>query len=152
MLSEPRTLTRREFAMAGLCAFSVAIAPRIALANAENLRVLVQKLFGDENYEESKVKLNVPEVAENGTVVPVSVEVDSPMTPDDYVWTVYLYAFSNPVPQVGIYRFTPASGRAAISTRIRLATSQEVVAVAEMSNGKVHIAKVPVKIMIGGCG
>lgn len=152
MASETRNLTRRDFSIGALCAFSVAIAPQIALANAETLRALVQRLFGDPGYEESKVKIELPEMAENGMVVPIKVEVDSPMTPDDYVWTLHIYAFANPVPQVATYSFTPASGKAAIATRIRLAQSQEVVAVAEMSNGKVHVAKAPIKIMIGGCG
>ena len=151
MVTEPRNLSRREFSLAGLLALTVAVAPQIALANAESLRALMQKLFGNPGYEESKIKLDVPETAENGLVVPVSIEVESPMTPDDYVWSLHLFAFSNPVPQVATFNFTPQSGRAAISTRIRLAKSQEVVAVAEMSNGKVHVAKAPIKIMIGGC-
>lgn len=122
------------------------------MANTDTLRAIVQRLFKDGGYEESKVRLELPEMAENGMVVPVKVEVDSPMTPEDYVWTLHIYAFSNPVPQVATYRFTPASGKAAIATRIRLAQSQEVIAIAEMSNGKVHVAKAPIKIMIGGCG
>jgi sulfur-oxidizing protein SoxY len=152
MVTEPRNLSRREFSIAGICALTVAIAPQIALANADSLRALVQKLFGDQSFEESKIKLDLPEMAENGMVVPISVEVESPMTPDDYVWSLYIFAFANPVPQVSSYSFTPESGKAAISTRIRLAKSQEVIAVAEMSNGKVHVAKAPIKIMIGGCG
>jgi sulfur-oxidizing protein SoxY len=152
MVSETRSLTRRDFSIGALCAFSVAIAPQIALANAESLRALVQRLFGNASYEESKIKLELPEMAENGIVVPIRVEVDSPMTPDDYVWSLHIFAFANPVPQVASYTFTPASGKAAIATRIRLAQSQEVVAVAETSSGKVHVAKAPIKIMIGGCG
>jgi sulfur-oxidizing protein SoxY len=152
MVAEPRNLTRREFSIVGLSAVCVAIAPQIALANADSLRALVERLFGSDRYEESKIKMTLPDMAENGMVVPLSVEVDSPMTPDDYVWTLRIFAFDNPVPQVSIYSFTPASGKAAIATRIRLAKSQEVVAVAEMSNGKVHVAKAPIKIMIGGCG
>lgn len=152
MVSEPRNMTRRDFSIAGLAALCVAIAPQIALANAESLRALVERLFGSDRYEESKIRMELPDMAENGQVVPITVEVDSPMTPEDYVWTLHIFAFANPVPQVATYRFTPASGRAAIATRIRLAKSQEVVAVAEMSNGKVHVAKAPIKIMIGGCG
>jgi sulfur-oxidizing protein SoxY len=152
MVSGIRALSRRAFSLGGICALTVAVAPQIALANVDSLRALVQRLFGEAGFEESKVKLIVPELAENGMVVPISVEVDSPMTPDDHVWSLYIYAFDNPVPQICSYSFTPASGKAAISTRIRLAKSQDVIAVAEMSNGKVHVAKAPVKIMIGGCG
>jgi sulfur-oxidizing protein SoxY len=152
MLYEPRNLSRREFSIAAVCALAIGAAPRIALAGADSLRALVGKLFGDDGYEESKIKLDLPETAENGMVVPIGVEVESPMTEDDYVWSLYIFAFANPVPQVASYRFTPACGKAAISTRIRLATSQDIIAVAEMSNGKVHVAKAPIKIMIGGCG
>lgn len=152
MVAQTRKLSRRDVSLGGICALTIAVAPQIALANADVLRALVQRLFGNPGFEESKVKIELPELAENGMVVPITVEVDSPMTPDDYVWSLYIYAFDNPVPQISGYRFTPASGKAAISTRIRLAKSQDVIAVAETSNGKVHVAKAPIKIMIGGCG
>ena len=63
------------------------------------------------------------------------------MTENGHVWSLHLLAFGNPEPQIGSYSFTPVSGKAAIATRIRLAQSQEVIAIAEMSNGKVYVAK-----------
>ncbi len=152
MVAEPRNLSRREFSVGAACVFAAALAPQFASAEGESLGTLVRKLFGRDAYEESKIKLDLPESAENGLVVPITVEIESPMTDDDYVSSLHLFAFDNPVPQISSYNFTPASGRAAISTRIRLARSQDVIAVAQMSNGKVHVAKAPIKIMIGGCG
>lgn len=151
MSADPRFLSRRDFALGGCCAFIAAGMSHAALANSDSIGGLVRMLFGDKEFEEGRVRLTLPEMAENGMVVPVSVEVESPMTEASYVRSVHLYALENPVPQVGAYSFTPASGKAAISTRIRLAKSQDVIAVAEMSDGTVHASKAPIKIMIGGC-
>ena len=153
MAADTRFLSRRAFAIgAGCTLLAAAIAPQLALAHADRLGELVNLLFGDETFKEGAIKLDVPAMVENGMVVPIAVEVESPMTETDYVKSVHLYALDNPVPQIGAYNFTPANGRAAISTRVRLAKSQDVIAVAEMSDGSVQVAKAPISIMIGGCG
>jgi sulfur-oxidizing protein SoxY len=85
-------------------------------------------------------------------VVPVNVEVESPMTDADYVKSVHVFAEGNPLPGVVSYKFTPASGKASASTRMRLAETQNIVCIAEMSTGKLHMAKANVKVTIGGCG
>lgn len=151
MATDSRMLSRRELAIGGCCAFLGLAAPLSAYAKTDSIGGLVNMLFGAEEFGEGSIKLEVPEMAENGTMVPITVEVESPMTEASHVRSVYLFALDNPVPQIGTYTFTPASGKAAISTRIRLAKSQDVIAVAEMSDGSVHAAKAPVKIMIGGC-
>jgi sulfur-oxidizing protein SoxY len=74
------------------------------------------------------------------------------MTDADYVKAVHVFADGNPLPGVITYRFTPACGKAAASTRMRLAQTQNVVCIAELSNGSLHMAKVNVKVTIGGCG
>lgn len=146
-------ISRREFAIGGACAFFAAALPGWAFADADSsLGALVRKALGAETFEESRIKLEVPESAENGLVVPIRVEVDSPMTEADHVRSLHLFALDNPVPHVSSYNFTPANGKAAIATRVRLAKSQDLIAVAEMSDGTVHVAKAPVSIMIGGCG
>jgi sulfur-oxidizing protein SoxY len=150
-MASSRMFSRREFAIGGACVFLAAAAPGLAWANADSIGALVKKVLGGENFEESRIKLEVPEAAENGLVVPVSVEVESPMTEADHVRSLHLFALDNPVPQVSSYTFTPANGKAAISTRVRLAKSQDLIAVAEMSDGTVHVAKAPISIMIGGC-
>ncbi len=100
----------------------------------------------------SKVKLKVPEIAENGTVVPVTVEVDSPMTDADYVKAIHIFSTKNPNVRCVNVNLTPANGKAYFSTRIKLGGTQEVVSLVELSNGKFLIASQSVKVTIGGCG
>jgi sulfur-oxidizing protein SoxY len=135
--------------MAGLAAF---LAPKMVIADEAAVAAEIKKLFGDRKIESGKVKLDVPEIAENGLVVPINVEVESPMTDSDYVKAVHVFADGNPLPGVVSYRFTPASGKAAASTRMRLAQTQNIICLAEMSNGNLHSAKANIKVTIGGCG
>jgi len=144
--------SRRDFAIGGACALLTALTARGALADSDGLGSLVKRLFGDKSFEEDRIRLQVPSIAENGTVVPITIEVESPMTPEDHVLALHLFALDNPVPHVSSYMFTPANGKAAVSTRIRLAKSQDILAIAEMSDRTIHAAKTSVKIMIGGCG
>lgn len=102
--------------------------------------------------DSSALTLTAPEIAENGNSVPISVAVDSPMTADAYVESVIIMAEGNPNPEVITFNFTPASGVAAASTRIRLAKTQNVIAMAKMSDGTILSAKSEVKVTIGGCG
>ena len=145
--------TRREtlalVAMASLAAF---LAPKIVMADEPAVAAEIKKLYGDKKFDSGKIKLDVPEIAENGLVVPVNVEVESPMTEQDYVKAVHIFADGNPAPDVVTYRFTPACGKASASTRMRLAQTQNIVCVAEMSDGKLYMAKANVKVTIGGCG
>ena len=76
----------------------------------------------------------------------------SPMTDDDYVESVVIYAEGNPNPDVAVFHFTPMSGAAEAKTRMRLAKTQNVVAVAKTSKGQVFMDKKEVKVTIGGCG
>ncbi|WP_424627487.1 thiosulfate oxidation carrier protein SoxY [Bradyrhizobium sp. SYSU BS000235] len=145
--------TRREAltlaAVAGLAAF---LAPKMLLADEAAVAAEIKKLYGDKKMESGKVKLDVPEIAENGLVVPINIEVESPMTDSDYVKAVHVFADGNPLPGVVSYKFTPACGKASASTRMRLAQTQNIVCIAEMSNGNLHMAKSNVKVTIGGCG
>lgn len=145
--------TRREAltlaAVAGLAAF---LAPKMLLADEAAVAAEIKKLYGDKKMDSGKVKLDVPEIAENGLVVPINIEVESPMTDSDYVKAVHVFADGNPLPGVVSYKFTPACGKASASTRMRLAQTQNIVCIAEMSNGNLHMAKSNVKVTIGGCG
>ncbi|MGM4917416.1 MULTISPECIES: thiosulfate oxidation carrier protein SoxY [unclassified Tardiphaga] len=145
--------TRREtLAMAAIAGLAAILAPRLSLADEQAVAAEIKKLYGDKKFESGKIKLDVPEIAENGLVVPVNVDVESPMTDADYVKSVHVFAEGNPLPAVVSYRFTPACGKASASTRMRLAETQNIVCIAEMSNGKLHMAKANVKVTIGGCG
>jgi sulfur-oxidizing protein SoxY len=99
-----------------------------------------------------KIKLKVPEIAENGAVVPVTVNVDSPMTDTDYVKAIHILAGKNSNARCIDVNLTPANGKAMFSTRIKLGGTQEVSALVELSNGDFLIASQSVKVTIGGCG
>lgn len=100
----------------------------------------------------SKVTLSAPEIAENGAVVPVKVSVESPMSANDYVKAIHILATKNNNSRCANVYLTPANGEASFGTRIKLGATQDVLAVAEMSNGTFLSAKQNVKVTIGGCG
>ena len=85
--------------------------------------------------------MDLPEIAENGNTVPFTVIVDSPMTEKDYVKAMYVISTGNPQPGVATFRFTPQSGKAAVASRMRLARTQDIIALAELSDGKFLQAK-----------
>lgn len=124
-----------------------------AVASLEDVEKLIAD-FGEgvESEEGGALQLTTPEIAENGNSVPVSFTVDSPMTEDDHVVSVMLMASDNPSPEVATFHFTPASGIAKASTRMRLAKTQDVVAVAKTSSGQLFQVSRNVKVTIGGCG
>lgn len=153
MKLKPVHTTRREtLALAAMAGLAALLAPRISVADEAAVTAELKKLYGDKKFDSGKIKLDVPEIAENGLVVPINVEVESPMTEQDYVKAVHVFADGNPLPGVVTYRFTPACGKAAASTRMRLAQTQNIVCVAEMSNGALYTAKANIKVTIGGCG
>lgn len=145
---------RRLFALAA-GAGTVAVAsvlPRAAYATPEETAKAVAEITGGKEPQSGKLTLTAPEIAENGNTVPISISVDSPMTDADYVSSVTIMAEGNPNPEVATFHFTPMSGRAEATTRIRLAKTQNVVAVAKMSDGSTYTDKKEVKVTIGGCG
>ncbi len=101
---------------------------------------------------EARVTLDLPEDAENGNIVPYKIAVESPMTPDDHITRVHLLSTQNPQASVAVFHFTPLSGRAAVSGRMRLAKTQEVVAIAVTSANTLLIGRRTVSVGIGGCG
>jgi sulfur-oxidizing protein SoxY len=136
----------------GLAAAGLTLLPQAALADAAAVDEAIKKLIGGKTPQAGRITLDLPQIAENGNTVPITVEVDSPMTGQDYCKAVHLFADKNPRPEVASINFTPACGKAKASTRMRLAKTQNVVAVAEMSDGSVYMAKAEVKVTIGGCG
>ena len=145
--------SKRQFLRtAGIAAIAAVIAPRLSFATAADVAAEIKKLYGDKKLESGRIKLDVPQIAENGLVVPINVEVESPMTANDYVKSVHVFAEKNPLPGVVSYKFTPEAGKAAASTRMRLAETQDIVVVAEMSSGQLFYTRSEVKVTIGGCG
>jgi sulfur-oxidizing protein SoxY len=153
MLRDDTLASRRGILKASaLAAAALIIGGRSALAEPADVETALKNLLQGRAMHSGKVKLDIPQIAENGLVVPVNIEVESPMTPGDYVKAIHLFTDGNPQPNVYSYYFTPESGRAALSNRIRLAKTENVIAVAEMSDGALYTAKSEVKVTIGGCG
>jgi sulfur-oxidizing protein SoxY len=149
-------LTRRDTLKLGTGAAAFALATAygsfaFAVAN-EEIDKLIMDFTGGKKPEAGKVKLDAPEIAENGNTVPIGVSVESEMTADNYVEAVMILASGNPRPGVATFHFSPMSGEASASTRMRLAKTQEVIAVAKMSDGSAFMESKEVKVTIGGCG
>ncbi|MEM9026783.1 MAG: thiosulfate oxidation carrier protein SoxY [Pseudomonadota bacterium] len=146
--------TRREALAVGIGAVAaLTLAPVVpALASANAVDDAIAKFAGGKKPTAGKVAVSAPEIAENGNTVPIAIEVESPMTEQDHVTDVLILADGNPNPDVATFHFTPMSGMAAASTRIRLAKTQNVIAVAKMSDGSVFMDKKTIKVTIGGCG
>ncbi|MBX2830862.1 MAG: thiosulfate oxidation carrier protein SoxY [Rhodospirillales bacterium] len=148
-------LTRRQMlrASVGVAAAGVFGFALPAAATPEATAESIKKFTGGADpVSGGNLTLTAPEIAENGNTVPVEIAVDSPMTDDDYVESVVIYAEGNPNPDVVVFHFTPMSGAAVAKTRMRLAKTQNVVAVAKTSTGQVFMDKKEVKVTIGGCG
>ena len=136
----------------GLAVVGMTLVPRAVLANPEDVKMAIEERIGDAATMDGRISLELPQIAENGNTVPIAFEVDSPMTESDYVKVVHIFAEQNPLPDVASFYFTPRSGKARASTRMRMLKTQKIVAVAEMSDGSVYMAKTEVKVTIGGCG
>jgi sulfur-oxidizing protein SoxY len=123
-----------------------------ARADAKAAADQIAKFTGGKAAEKGKVSIELPEIAENGNTVPLSITVDSPMTADNYVSEVMVVSEGNPNPGVATFQFSPMSGKAQASTRIRLAATQNIVVIAKTSKGEFFTNQKLVKVTIGGCG
>jgi sulfur-oxidizing protein SoxY len=143
---------RRQTLALGAGAIAVAAfgaLPAFARNDADDA---IKKFTGGKTPVEGKVKLDLPEIAENGNTVPMTVSVESPMTEQSYVTEVLIVANENPRSGVATFHFSPASGVAEANIRIRLAATHDVTAVAKMNDGSVFMTSKQVKVTIGGCG
>ena len=125
---------------------------RPSAATPESLAAALRETFGDTPVTAGRVVLELPRLAENGNVVPVTVTVDSPMTAQDYVKSIHLFAEQNPLPRILDVELGPHNGRARVSSRIRVATSQQIRAVAVMSDETLWSAAVDIEVTVSGCG
>jgi sulfur-oxidizing protein SoxY len=117
-----------------------------------NVPAIAKSVLGDIQPKRGRVNLKLPKIVEDGGSVPLSLAVESPMTPENYVKSVYVFPEKNPTPVAAAFHFGSTSGKAEISTRIRLAESQQVFAIAELSDGSTWMTSVDVVVTIGGCG
>jgi sulfur-oxidizing protein SoxY len=121
-------------------------------ATAEDVEAAIKAIAGDAEVTRGALTLTAPEIAENGSSVPIAVLVDGELTPESYVESIAIFADGNPNPEVITFNFTSNSGEAFAATRMRLAKTQNVVAVAKMNDGSVLTDTKNVKVTIGGCG
>ncbi|KAJ56684.1 sulfur oxidation protein SoxY [Actibacterium mucosum KCTC 23349] len=137
-------LTRRKMLALGTSALAMASLGAVP-AFASLTDDAIAELTGGADIGEGSVTLTAPEIAENGNTVPIGVEAPGAVE-------ITLYADGNPVPNVATFKFGPLSASRSASTRIRLAQTQNVVAIAKMEDGSFQMAKAEVKVTIGGCG
>lgn len=146
-------LSRRAMLAAGLAVGSAGVLVRPARAATwpPELAAAVSAFAAGAPVREGRVVLDVAQLVDNGNAVPVTLQVDSPMTPADHVQALALFNERNPQRDVFLARLGPRSGRARVSTRIRLATSQKLVAVARMSDGSCWSSSVDVIVTLAAC-
>jgi sulfur-oxidizing protein SoxY len=152
MDQDTRGTTRREMllaGMAGLGAVLIKVAP--AAATPESMKRAIHQVVGEAPVRKGKVTIDVPTLVENGNTVALAIEVESPMTKDDYVKTIHVFNEKNPLPNVISAHLGPRAGRAKISTRFRLADTQTIVAVAEMNDGSFWSASADVIVTLAAC-
>jgi sulfur-oxidizing protein SoxY len=148
-----RETTRRDFlagAAAGL-GLGVIITVTSAHATPQEMQDAISKIVGKARVTKGRVKLELPPLSENGNTVPLTVSVESPMTPADHVRAIHVFTELNPQPDVASFRFGPRAGQARVSTRIRLANTQTVTAIGELSDGTFWSATAAVVVTLAAC-
>jgi sulfur-oxidizing protein SoxY len=143
-------ITRRRILLGSAGLMSVAIV-RPVLAMPEDMQAAIRAFVGDAKPQPGRVRLDIPPLVENGNAAPVTVTVDSPMTAADHVRAIALFNEKNPQPNVAVFHLGPRAGRARIETRMRLATSQAVTAIAAMSDGTFHSDTAQVIVTLAAC-
>jgi sulfur-oxidizing protein SoxY len=149
-----QTSRRRFLGLAGSTAVLGAIpivTVRPVEATPAMLATAIRNVVGEAVVRTGKVKLDVPPLVENGNTVPMTVSVQNPMTANDYVKSIHVFNEKNPQPNVGNFYLGPHAGRAQISTRIRLADSQKIVAIARLSDDSFWSATVDVVVTLAAC-
>jgi len=148
MGEQERGATRRAVVIGGLAA---TIGAKRARATPDQMRAAVRNVVGSAPVRKGRVQLDLPPVVENGNTVSLVVAVDSAMTATDYVKTIHVFNEKNPQPYVIAVHLGPRAGKAKISTRIRLADSQTLTAIAEMSDGTFWSATADVVVTLAAC-
>jgi sulfur-oxidizing protein SoxY len=154
-MHQPKNSSRRQFlTLAGGAAVMGAVpivTVRPVEATPAMLASAIRNVVGTATVQTGKVKIDVPPLVENGNTVPLTVTVTSPMTENDYVKSIHVFNEKNPQPNVGNFYLGPRSGRAQISTRIRLADTQKIVAIARLSDGSFWSVSADVVVTLAAC-
>ena len=143
--------TRRTIVAGAATGVAAAALPRAALATPDAMAAILKTILGDKVAKAGRVKLVIPELAENGNSVPLTITVDSPMTAADHVKTIYVLSPENPLPDVARFHLGPRSGTAKVSTSVRLATSQRLMVLAVMADGSAWTTGSDVIVTMSAC-
>jgi len=148
--------TRRRFlrlagSAAAIGALPVAIHVRPVAATPETMAAAIRTIVGGAPVRTGKVKLDIPPLVENGNSVPMTVSVASPMTATDYVKSIHVFNEKNPQPNLGNFYLGARAGRAQVSTRVRLADSQKITAIAKLSDGSFWSVTADVVVTLAAC-
>jgi sulfur-oxidizing protein SoxY len=148
--------TRRRFlidtaALAGAAGIWLPLATGPASATPASMRAAIRKVVGEAPVTKGRLKIDLPPLIENGNAVSLTVAVESPMTVEDHVKAIHVFTEKNPQPNVISVQFGPRAGRATFSSRIRLADSQKVIAIAQMSDGSFWSDEIEVIVTLAAC-
>ena len=130
---------------------AVAAQAQVPVAKPGQMEAAIRKIVGEAQIRKGKVMLDLPPLVENGNVVPMTVTVDSPMTKDSFVRAIHVFSEKNPQPNVISVQLGARAGKAEIATRIRLATTQKLTAIAEMSDGSCWSDTQEVVVTLAAC-
>ena len=145
-------MNRREFlAVAAGVGLGSLVTVEPARATPAAMQEAIRKVVGPARVNPGRVKLELPPLVENGNTVPLAVSVESPMTEADHVRAIHVFNEKNPQPDVVSFRFGPRAGRASVATRIRLADTQTVVAIGELSDGSFWSGSAAVVVTLAAC-
>jgi sulfur-oxidizing protein SoxY len=148
--------SRRDFltgtvGLAGGLALASIVTIRPARATPQTMAAAIKEVAGEVPIRKGKVKIDVPPLVENGNAVPVTISVESPMTAADHVKSIHLFNEKNPQPNIIGVHLGPRAGKAQLSTRIKLAAAQTIVAVAQLSDGSFWSGDADVIVTIAAC-
>ena len=148
--------TRRRFlidtaALAGAAGMWLPLATGPASATPASMRAAIRKVVGEAPVTKGRLKIDLPPLIENGNAVSLTVAVESPMTVEDHVKAIHVFTEKNPQPNVISVQLGPRAGRATFSSRIRLADSQKVIAIAQMSDGSFWSDEIEVIVTLAAC-
>jgi sulfur-oxidizing protein SoxY len=147
--------TRRRFLEFAGSAAVIGVVPVVSLrpvaATPDTMAAAIRTVIGSAVVQTGKVKLDIPPLVENGNTVPMTVSVTSPMTANEYVKSIHVFNEKNPQPNIGNFYLGPRAGRAQVSTRIRLADSQKIMAIARLSDGSLWSVTAEVVVTLAAC-
>jgi sulfur-oxidizing protein SoxY len=151
----PEGSTRRQFLGIAGTAAAIGTIPVVSLrpvaATPETMTAAIRNVIGGAAVRTGKVKLDVPPLVENGNTVPMTITVSSPNTAEDHVKSIHVFNEKNPQPNIGNFYLGPRAGRGQISTRIRLADSQKITAIARLSDDSLWSATADVVVTLAAC-